>query len=108
MSKSRLLSLIVVGIYLLIAYLCEGYVDNFLVFVGMSLPGLVCIWFGDKLWDYMVKGLDWNISTEAGSPRWLVKLAGWVLLFLLPHIPFIIQKAYNIDKVLETFLNEGY
>ena len=36
---------------------------------------LLCIWYGDELEDYV------GISTDL-TPGWIVKLGGWVLLFI--------------------------
>ena len=107
MSKPKLASLVVTAFYLLIAYLLDESVYRILLVLGMSLFGLVGIWFGDTLGYYMEKALQWDISNRPGTPPWLIKFVGWVFLLLLPHIPLILRKVYHFDMVLE-LLNRGY
>ena len=91
MSISRLLSLIVAGLYLsvqLIAYLIgefEGETQGESVksFLGLSawlLLALSCIWFGDEMGNYM--GWIGHARVTSLSPGSLVKFMGWVLLLL--------------------------
>ena len=90
MSKSRLLSLIVSGFYLITIICLSGklWATNlvtFLVYLSMSL---VCMWFGDEIGPFLRRGRYPGISPDWG---FFVRFAGWVFLFL-PVIIFIFKK----------------
>lgn len=91
MSISRLLSLFVVGLYLLIAHLWADSVKNVSpAFAGIALFGLVCVWFGDELGGY-IGNLTW-FPISSRTPGGLIKFLGWLFLLLLPPFLFILQK----------------
>lgn len=96
MSISRILSLVVAGIYLVFpiaVYLCGDkeacrgleYMLAFLV-----LP-LACIWYGDELGELL--GIKYGL-VSAPSPGWAVMFMGWVIL-LLPLIIGIVYAVMN-------------
>ena len=91
MSISRLLSLIVAGIYVFIACFWSEAVEDFagVLFVALLL-GLGCIWFGDELGAGLTGARFGLISSS--SPGWVVKFTGWVILLGLPLVVFILQK----------------
>jgi len=92
MSKSRLLSLVVAGIYILIAYFGGRAVEGFTGILGISLIlGLLCIWFGDELGG-MVGYLGHGRITSR-TPGEIVRFVGWLLLALLPIIGYILHKS---------------
>jgi hypothetical protein len=83
---SRGLSLLVAAVYLAIVGLFGSHralterlgATVFTAFV-LCFP-LACIWFGDELGEYV--GLLPGPAISKRSPGWLVKVCGWVLLFL--------------------------
>jgi hypothetical protein len=100
-SKSRLLSLVVAGVYLVIlviAYLVgvfddetqEDVVKGVLGVVVWILLSLACIWFGDEMGEGLIGARFGLISSP--SPGWAVKFIGWILL-LLPVAMVIIMAA---------------
>ena len=93
MSKSRLLSLVVAGIYILIACFGGKVVEGFAGVLGISLVlGLPCIWFGDELGG-MVWGRLGNAQITSRTPGAVVRFVGWLLLVLLPIIGYILHKS---------------
>ena len=94
MSLSRLLSLIVVGLYLFaifFPYLTGESDDKLLEVVGLRaiiwlILSLACIWFGDEMGEYM--GWAGHGMITSPSPGGLVKFMGWLLL-VLPGLIFI-------------------
>ena len=88
-SKSKLISLVVFGLYVTITYLRFGnFLDNPRIF-AMSLFGLACIWIGDK------KGgrrkIIPGIQICPPSSGFMLRFMGWVFL-LLPFVLFIAAK----------------
>ncbi len=92
MSLSRLISLFVTIIYLLIAYLGGEKVAGIRGILYLSLIlGLPCIWFGDELGG-MVGGYLGHAQITSQTPGSIVRFVGWLLLFLLPVLVFILHK----------------
>jgi hypothetical protein len=87
--SSRTLSLLIAITYLGIACLASRsareVLASLLVLGGALLLPLACIWFSDEVGDYV--GTFPGPAINRGSPAWMVKLGGWVLL-LLPAILF--------------------
>ena len=82
MSISRILSLIVAGLYLLVAYLAGasksgGSGRSFFILLAPLIFPLVCIWYGDEIGNWVVGRIT------LPSAGWAVKLMGWVLLILI-------------------------
>jgi len=91
MSKSRLLSLLIAGLYLLvllITYLKGGFDEEpqgesikvLLGILGWLFLSLGCIWFGDELGGML--GYLGHGRINSTTPGCLVRFMGWVLLFL--------------------------
>jgi hypothetical protein len=92
MSISKILSLLVAGVYLLVpltAYLGgdQEALEGFFKTVLFLLLPLACIWFGDEMGDWM--GTIRLHAVTSLSPGSLVKFMGWVILFL-PVIMLIV------------------
>ena len=83
MSISRILSLIVAGLYLLVAYLTGASKSGgsgssfFLIHFAPLIFPLVCIWYGDEVGNLVVGRIT------LPSAGWAVRLMGWVLLILI-------------------------
>ncbi len=85
-GASRVLSLVIAAGYLSFLFFAPGNVSverrigTVLAVAGYLLIPLLCIWFGDEMGDYTgtLPGPAMNKTT----PGCLVKVAGWVLLFL--------------------------
>jgi len=75
---SRLLSLVVVLVYVAVGGAVAGPVVGLKILAAMLLP-LACIWFPDALGEYTGQGMS---RVTAPSPPSLVWLLGWTLLFL--------------------------
>jgi len=88
MSISRILSLIVAGLYLLVPFIAYlgGDKKILMVLLGMlaflALP-LVCIWYGDEMGQWV--GVMRLQVVGSPSPGWAIRFMSWVLL-LLPII----------------------
>jgi hypothetical protein len=92
MSISRLLSLVVAGIYLLVplfAYVGgdQEALKGFLYMLAFLMLPLGCIWFGDELGGLI--GIKYGLVSSP-SPGWAVALLGWILLFM-PVVVVIIM-----------------
>lgn len=88
MSISRILSLILAGIYLLvpIVYYFSGdeeALESFFGVLAFLILPMACIWCGAALGDLI--GVKCGLVSST-SPGWAVQLMGWVILLL----PFII------------------
>jgi len=93
MSKFKILSLVIAGIYILIAYFGGKAVEGFTGILGISLLlGLLCIWFGDELGG-MVGGYLGHGRITSPTPGVVVRFVGWLLLVLLPIIGYILHKS---------------
>jgi hypothetical protein len=90
-SLSKILSLLVAGVYLLIPivmYICgnqEAFEGIVMVLIYLVLP-MACIWYGDELGG--LTGIKYGLVSST-SPGWGVEVIGWLLL-LLPLIVGII------------------
>ena len=92
MSKSRLLSLMVTGVYILIAYMCREAVPTYMWYLLVPMGwGLACIWFGDELGG-IVGGTLGSAQITSTTPGEVVRFVGWLLLVLLPIAAFILQR----------------
>ena len=90
MSKSKLLSLIVVGFYLIaMVYFCERLpLRNIITLLFAVLLPLACIWFSDEIAVVFDRGRWPELNSDWG---FFVRIMGWVLL-LLPAIIFVFRK----------------
>ena len=94
MSISRLLSLVIAGIYILIAYLGSKAVQGFTGVLGIALLlGLACIWFGDELGGMC--GYLGHARITSTTPGGFVRFVGWLFLVLLPIIAYILHKSIS-------------
>jgi hypothetical protein len=90
MFITKILSLIISFIYLLIAYI-SGRGELLFKTFGIILLPLACIWFGDEIGAYMGwVGGESITKITARSPGSLIRLMGWFLLVGLPLIIGII------------------
>lgn len=97
LSISRLVSLLVTCIYVLIAYWGGKSVEGFKNTLGISLVlGIPCIWFGDELGE-MVGGRLGHARITSSTPGCVVSFVGWLLLLFLPILGYILHK-YAIEK----------
>ena len=91
MYLSRLISLFVAGLYVLILLaMClvgdfgdqsqREIVESFLGLLVWLLLSLACIWYGDEMGEGLIGARCGLISSP--SAGWAVKFVGWVLLFL--------------------------
>ncbi len=93
---SRTLSFVIAVIYLAVAGLSRqprsltGILGALLLTAAALLLPLACIWFGDELGNYV--GTVPGPAINKPSPGWMVKVGGWVLLFL-PVVAFFIYYA---------------
>jgi hypothetical protein len=90
--RSKILSLIIAVIYLVIAGLAGGIGAIIRVCIMLVLP-LGCIWFGTAMGGYT--GTMRLHPITSSSPGWLVRIVGWILL-LLPVIVLIIYLIRGI------------
>jgi hypothetical protein len=91
MSIQRLVSILVTGIYLLIAYFGGKNVAGFRDILGISLVlGLPCIWFGDELGGMV--GYLGHARITSTTPGSVVRFVGWLLLLFLPVLGYILSK----------------
>lgn len=79
---AKILSLIVLIISSVIFYFTSGIEISLYVF-GFSCFPLIFIWFGDLLGEYTTGLVGHPVSQiTSKSPGWMVKMCGWILLFL--------------------------
>lgn len=91
MSISRILSLLVAGIYILIAYFGGKAVEGFRGALGIAfLLGLPCIWFAEQLGEMV--GYLGHARISSTTPGGFVKFIGWLILIFLPVLAFMLQK----------------
>ena len=83
---SRRLSALVVLIYIAVfCFAASSQSATEVVKVALPLAGyfllpLVCIWYGDELGEYV--GTFPGPAINRRTPGWMLKVAGWFLLFL--------------------------
>ncbi len=82
MDWNRILSGVLAGIYLILAFVGGGIEAALRILLYLLLP-LACIWFGDEMGDYT--GIVRGQGITKSSPGWLVRILGWLLL-LMPII----------------------
>ncbi|MBN2455927.1 MAG: hypothetical protein JXB29_05235 [Sedimentisphaerales bacterium] len=91
MWLSRIISLMLFlgnfGVALLIKD--EKVQDVFGRVSGAGLMGVICVWFGDEMGNWM--GTFRLHQVTAPTPGGVVRFMGWVLLFV-PYIAFLIYK----------------
>lgn len=85
-GASRVLSLVIAAGYLSFVLFAPGSISverrigTVLAVAGYLLIPVLCIWFGDEMGSYT--GTLPGPAINKGTPGCLVKVAGWVLLFL--------------------------
>ena len=85
-GASRLFSLVIAAGYLSFFVFAPGHISTgrrigtVLAVAGYLLIPVLCIWFGDEIGDYT--GTLPGPAINKTTPGCLVKVAGWVLLFL--------------------------
>jgi hypothetical protein len=85
-GASRVFSLVIAAAYLSFVLFASGNVStqrrigSILLVAGYLLIPLLCIWFGDEMGVYT--GTLPGPAINKATPGCLVKVAGWVLLFL--------------------------
>ena len=79
LTVERLVSLVVLSIYLAIAFR-QGGAASALGAVPYTLLPLACIWFAEQLTDYRGWG-NLHLVTDF-SPAVLIRIGGWILLLL--------------------------
>jgi len=83
---SRRLSVLVAVAYLIgISFFAQpksakALLGNIVTTVIWLLFPLACIWFGDEMGEYV--GVLPGPAINRRSPGWMVKVGGWILLFL--------------------------
>ena len=88
---SNLITTKSVSVLYVIAYLCvmfflfppESVASGVGLLARQSLyyfVPLMCIWYGDEIEDYV--GIFPGPTENAQTPGWILKLGGWILLFL--------------------------
>ena len=94
MSLSRLLSLIVIGLYPLGLFFCylggefkNESQETVLGLLGWFALCIACIWFGDEMGGWAEHGM-----INSPSPGSIVAFMGWLLL-VLPGLIFIFVKV---------------
>jgi hypothetical protein len=86
LGASRVLSLVIAAGYFCFFLFAPGPLSmqrriGTLLLVAVYLLGpLLCIWFGDEMGDYS-SALP-GLGLDKPTPGCLIKIAGWVLLFL--------------------------
>lgn len=86
---SRILSIIVVAMYVIFAYLGGGGVLALKVLTFCLLP-IFCIWWSEAMGGWTGARFGAPSITEE-SPGCIVHLLGWILL-LAPIIAFLVRK----------------
>ena len=90
MSVSRVLSLIVLGFYLIVLFfMCQGKSSEenfrtavpFLIFNGFCLA---CIWFPDEMGNFVI------YRVTSTSPGCIVAIMGWIV-----YVSFLIVLSLN-------------
>jgi hypothetical protein len=79
MTWNRVISGLIAVIYLALAYAHGGMEPVFKLGLFLILP-LFCIWFSDAMGGYT--GLTSYMISVSSSPGALVRILGWLLLFL--------------------------
>ena len=85
-GASRVFSLVIAAGYLSFFLFAPGHISierrigTVLAVAGYLLIPVLCIWFGDEMGDYT--GTLPGPAINKATPGCLVKVAGWVLLFL--------------------------
>jgi len=87
MSWNRIISGLVAVIYLAIAFAHGGMEPSFKLGLFLILP-LTCIWFADAMGGYI--GPTTSMAITSTSPGTVVRILGWLLLFLPLIIGIII------------------
>ena len=90
MNWNRLISGLVAAIYLTVAFAHGGMEPAFKFGLYLILP-LFCIWFSDAMGGYT--GLTSYMISVSSSPGTLVRILGWLLLFLPLIMGIIIYAA---------------
>jgi len=86
MNWSKIVSGLVAGIYLAVAYAHGGLESSFKISLFLILP-LACIWFARAMGQY--SGPSGIINITASTPGLIIFILGWSLL-LLPLIIVIL------------------
>ena len=93
-GASRFISLLIAAGYLSFFLFAPGHISTqrrigtVLAVTGYLFISLLCIWFGDEMGNYT--GTLPGPAINKATPGCLVKVAGWVLLFL-PIIVLLIM-----------------
>jgi hypothetical protein len=86
-SMARVLSLILVGFDLVVAYALNR-MQAIQIMIPIIVFGLACIWYGDALGG--MTGFRWfrNINISHTTPGGFLRFLGWILL-LVPLIVLV-------------------
>jgi len=87
MDWNRILSGLLAGAYLVIAFIAGGIAASLKMMIGIIMP-LACIWFGDEMGQY--RGTIRLQAMTCSTPGYLVRAGGWLIL-LLPIIIAIVM-----------------
>ena len=82
MDWNRILSGLLAGAYIFIAFIVGGMEASLKTMIGLLLP-LACIWFGDEMGQW--RGTIRLQAMTCSTPGCLVRAGGWLIL-LLPII----------------------
>ena len=86
---SRISSLAVAVVYLLVAYYSGGS-WLMLKILGLLIVALACIWFGDSLGSLTGFSVLRMIDISEKTPGSLVSFVGWLILIVVPGIICVI------------------
>lgn len=79
MDWNRILSGLLAGAYIVIAFIAGGMEASIKTLIAVLLP-LVCIWFGDEMGQY--SGTIRLQAMTSPTPGCLVRFGGWLILLL--------------------------
>lgn len=103
MSMSRLVSLVISGIYVIVIWFGgESFKDVKGIMAQALIVGMLCIWFGDELGDML--GYLGHAQITSTTPGGCIRFIGWVILLLLPVIAFALQRILDNSGGAKTLI----
>jgi hypothetical protein len=90
-TPSRVLSGIVVLLYMVVAYVARDGEESVRMFVFCVCP-MFCVWFPDAMGQHLLRQRGQHGYDPNAPPGFFVHAFGWFLLVLLPPILWLFER----------------